>query len=386
MWARQFWQHRRAARPVGVDDGKTSNLSAYCAHGDAGCITERSRPFECRLNRSVLEVPRTVDAVATQLSMRAPTWAPMLAALGAPPKRGDGYAVEWKWDGQRATVFVADAVRIFTRNGADVTGTFPELARVAAAIGHRQAILDGEIVAVDQTGRPSFTRLQRRWPQQRRPQPELLREVPVRLLAFDLLALDGRDLRSHPYERRRELVDALMVVDKSPVLTIPPNLTAVSPAAMLEVAASHQVEGIVTKRLDSPYRPGRTRLWIKSPVRATCELVIVGYWCARGPGGRTSIGSLLLAGHDNTGDLIVVGQVGTGFSSSTRQRLYGMLQPTTRATTPAANPVEVPGVCWVEPQLVCEVAYREYVSRWLRHTSFKGLRDADPARIRVPTC
>ena len=310
----------------------------------------------------------------------------MLATLGAPPRRADGWAVEWKFDGQRATVHIQNGtVTVFTRNGADVSRTFPELAGVAAAIGDRQAVLDGEIVAVDHTGRPSFTRLQRRWPQQRRPNPELLREVPVRLLAFDLLAVDNRDITSAAYCQRRELLDALMVVDKSPALTIPPALIAVAPADMLDVAAHHQMEGIVSKRLDAPYRPGRTNQWIKSLVRPSCELIIVGYCRSAGPGGRTSIGSLLLAGHNDAGELVVVGQVGTGFSSTTRRHLCAILQPITRATTPAANPVEVQGVSWVEPQLVCEVAYREYVAhRWLRHTSFKGLRDTDPAHIRTP--
>jgi bifunctional non-homologous end joining protein LigD len=197
---------------------------------------------------------------------RHPALGPMVATLGAPPS-GGGNAVEWKFDGQRATVVVEDAVTIFSRNGADVSRTFPELAGVAAAIGERQAVLDGEIVAVDEAGRPSFTLLQRRWPQQRRPRLELLREVPVRLLAFDLLSLDGRDVTSYPYGQRRELLDALMVIEKSPVLTVPPALVDVSPADMLEVASAHSMEGIVAKRLDSPYRPGRTTLWIKSPVR-----------------------------------------------------------------------------------------------------------------------
>lgn len=311
----------------------------------------------------------------------------MLATLGTPSPRADGWAVEWKFDGQRATVQIqGGAVTVFSRNGADVTRTFPELAGVAAAIGNRQAVLDGEIVAVDPTGRPSFTRLQRRWPQQRRPDAELLREVPVRLLAFDLLALDNRDITSNAYGQRRELLDALMIVDTSRVLTIPPSLTGVVPADMLDVAGQHLMEGIVAKRLEAPYRPGRTTQWIKSPVRPTCELIIVGYCHGGGPGGRTSIGSILLAGHNDAGDLMVVGQVGTGFSSSTRRHLYTKLQPITRTTTPAANPVEAHGLSWVEPHLVCEVAYREYTAgHWLRHTSFKGLRDTDPAHIHLPT-
>src|SRR4051794_8953503 len=106
----------------------------------------------------------------------------MLATLGPPPV-GDDYAIEWKFDGQRASVLVTDGeVVVFSRNGADVTATFPELSSVSAAVGGRSVVLDGEIVALDRDGRPSFSRLQQRWPQQRRPRPELLRAVPVRLM------------------------------------------------------------------------------------------------------------------------------------------------------------------------------------------------------------
>jgi len=120
--------------------------------------------------------------------VRDPAYAPMLATLGTPPSTGAGVATEVKLDGQRATVIVADGeVTVFSRNGADVTRTYPELSGIAAAVDDRQVVLDGEIVALDTEGRPSFTRLQRRWPQQRRPRPELVREIPVRFCAFDLL-------------------------------------------------------------------------------------------------------------------------------------------------------------------------------------------------------
>jgi bifunctional non-homologous end joining protein LigD len=287
-------------------------------------------------------------------------------------------------------VIVADdEVTVFSRNGADVTRTFPELSGIAAAVDDRQVVLDGEIVALDTEGRPSFTRLQRRWPQQRRPRPELVREVPVRFCAFDLLVTQGRTLTEQPYGRRRELLDDLMVVEKSRVLTVPRAMVDVAPADVLEAAASHAVEGIVVKRLDSPYRAGeRSPFWIKIPVRATTELIIVAYWCAGGPGGRTAVGSLLMAGHNEAGDLVAIGQVGTGFSAALRRHLYAQLQPTRRSTSPVANRIEAPGVRWVEPRHVAEIAYREYVpGRWLRHTSFKGLREsADPARIQLPEC
>ena len=107
----------------------------------------------------------------------------------------------------------------------------------------------------------------------------------------------------------------------------------VAPADALDAAASNAMEGIVLKRLDSPYRPGeRSPFWVKVPVRATTELIIVGYWCAGGPGGRTAVGSLLMAGHNEAGDLVAIGQVGTGFSAAMRRHLYAQLQPTRRST------------------------------------------------------
>ena len=246
-------------------------------------------------------------------------------------------------------------------------------------------VLDGEIVAVDSSGRPSFQRLQRRWPQNRRPTPELLRQVPIRMLAFDVLAVDGRDITSWTYESRRELLDQLMVVETSKTLTIPRCWVDVSPSEMLEAVASQQAEGIVAKRLDSPYRPGRTNLWIKTLARATAELAIVGFWRAGGPGGRSSVGSLLLAGHDDSGELVVVGQVGTGFSSSMRRHLFELLQPIERTTAPVAIPLEFRGIRWVTPKYVGEVAYREYVpGGWLRHPSWKGLRDSSFEIVSVP--
>ena len=129
-------------------------------------------------------------------------------------------------------------------------------------------ILDGEIVAVDEYGRPSFRRLQRRWPQQRRPSGQLVREVPTRFLAFDVVNIDGEDITHWPYRERRELMDTLMVVKRSPALTVPRHWTDVAPADMLAICADQHHEGIVCKRLDSPYRSGRSRDWI---ILCTCQ-------------------------------------------------------------------------------------------------------------------
>lgn len=142
---------------------------------------------------------RTVEEVARrpteQVQRTAP--APMLATLGKAPASGENVATEIKWDGQRAIVAIdGETTRVWSRNGADITRTFPELAGVAEAVGGRPMILDGEIVALDAHGRPSFTRLQRRWPQQRRPDAALLREVPVRLMGFDVIEHQDEASRS----------------------------------------------------------------------------------------------------------------------------------------------------------------------------------------------
>lgn len=310
----------------------------------------------------------------------------MLATLRAAPASGDDLATEWKWDGQRATVIVTGPeVRVLSRNGADITRTFPELASVADAVGQRPLVLDGEIVALDPQGVPSFTRLQQRWPQQRRPTPALLREVPVRLMGFDIVELEGRRITDRPWVERRQALDSVVVDERSRVLTVPKAFTGVSPVEMLAVAAAHRMEGIVLKPVDSPYVPGRSGIWTKVPVRSTAEVVIAGFWRAGGPGGRGSIGSLLLAGHDENDRLVAVGQVGTGFSASMRRHLFSLLDPIVQPRSPLTVPVEADGVRWVTPQYVGEVAYREYVDgHWLRHPSWKGLRERDIRAIRLP--
>lgn len=318
-------------------------------------------------------------AAGRSVVRRRSTPGPMLATLGAPPL-GDQWSVEWKFDGQRASVIVtADEVIVFSRNGLDVSGTFPELSSVGAAVGSRSVVLDGEIVALDADGRPSFTRLQRRWPQQRRPRAELLRAVPVRLMAFDVLAVDGRDLTDEPYARRREVLESLMV-EESSVVTVPTAFVGVPAPEMLEVARQHHMEGIVAKALNSPYREGRSSWWVKTPVRQTAELVVVAF---AGPADR--VGALLLAGYDEDGVLVVAGQVGTGFSAVTRRHLFASLQPIQRDSPAAAGAVDGQGWRWVEPRQVGEVAFREYTpGRGLRHASWKGLRDVDPRTARLP--
>lgn len=169
---------------------------------------------------------------------------PMLATLGPPPS-GPGWAVEYKWDGFRGRCLVdGSSVKVFSRNAADVSSTFPELSGIAAVAGHRRLLLDGEIVALDRAGRPSFSRLQQRWPMRSRPARMLLEQVPVHFFAFDLLAIGDDDLTASAYLERRQALDGLSLSRSRP-LVIPPYWDDARPRDMLAAAAENGIEGIV---------------------------------------------------------------------------------------------------------------------------------------------
>lgn len=310
--------------------------------------------------------------------------APMLATLGPPPA-GPGWATEYKWDGFRSICRITlTGVDVYTRNGAHASSTFPELTGLRDALAGHEAVLDGEIVALDRAGRPSFSRLQRRWPMRRRPAAALLREVPVQLFAFDLLSLDGRDMTGLPYGRRRLALDEIGAAAGPGVLAVPPSWDDVDPVDMLAAAREHAVEGIVCKRIESRYTPGRSKSWIKCPVRQTVELVIVAWSGGRGPDSDRQIGTLLLAGRQASGQLVVVGEVGTGFSAVERRRLHQLLEPIARRE-PVTPGAPTGGWNWVEAEYVGEIAYREWVpGRGLRHASWKGLRTRRVADLSMP--
>ena len=195
---------------------------------------------------------------------------PMLATLGKPPSRFTDFAVEAKYDGQRGIAIVGrDSVGLLSRNGADITRTFPEItAALPAAVGGRRVVLDGEIVALDKAGAPSFERLQRRWPQNRRPTTQLLRQVPTRFYAFDVLEIDGQDITGRPYIDRRETLNAVAEGSDNRTVQFPCNWRQTDPALVLEAVAELNLEGIVCKHLNSPYTPGvRSPDWVKTPIR-----------------------------------------------------------------------------------------------------------------------
>jgi bifunctional non-homologous end joining protein LigD len=315
----------------------------------------------------------------------------MLARSAARPPSDDGWAFEIKWDGVRALAYVDDRLRLESRTGEDITRRYPELEGLATDVGS-PAILDGEIVALDEHGRPSFQRLQARMGLTSPRQVELrAREVPATYMVFDVLYRDDRLTVELPYEERRELLADLEL--DGPSWQAPAHHLGHG-AALLEATREQNLEGVVAKRLGSVYRPGRrTSDWLKVRNLRSQELVIGGWM--PGEGGRSGqMGSLLVGYWDSTPEesgrlgrsplLVFAGGVGTGFTQNELERLTRMLTERSRDESPfGAGGPKRRGARWCEPELVCEVEFREWTrDGTLRAPAYKGLReDKDPREV-----
>lgn len=309
---------------------------------------------------------------------------PMLATSGGLPG-GPGWGYEFKWDGVRAIGYVADGVRLLSRNDRDVTRAYPELGELARLLSGRRAVLDGEVVALDGEGRPSFAALQRRM-HVRAPSAALVGGTPVRMYLFDLLHLDGRDLTSLPYTERRALLQELDLSGQS--VDTPPYWTGDAGRDLATAAADLGLEGVVAKQLDSPYQPGRrSPAWVKVPLNDTVEVIVGGYQPGAGRRAGT-VGSLLLGMYDQGDKLAFIGHVGTGFTQAALRDLQQRLDKLRRPDPPFASPVpreHARHAVWVDPVLVGDVTFRSWTpDNRLRHPSWKGLRsDREPTEIRL---
>jgi bifunctional non-homologous end joining protein LigD len=310
---------------------------------------------------------------------------PMLASSAERAFSREGWLFELKYDGVRALAEAGGGrARLFARTGGERTHLYPELAVALAHLPVREVVLDGEIIALDERGRASFERIQRRFTQASAADAELLRrEVPVVYYAFDCLAVDGFDLRTLALEKRKQILAAL-IPPRGP-LRLADHVTG-DGIALFEAAREHGVEGVIAKRASSQYAAGeRSKHWIKVKVpRADC-FVVVGI--SPGRGSRKALGSLMLAGWRD-GELAYVGNAGSGLTARQVEGLMPQLEKRRRAKPACAGlPTPMPRGAWfVAPELVAEVRFTETTSTgMLRHPVFLGLRDdIAPAACRAP--
>ncbi len=312
-----------------------------------------------------------------------PRISPMLAkAAKALPPDDDDWAYEIKWDGVRAIAYSEPGrIRFESRNHNDITHSYPELKAFNRALSSHRAILDGEIVAFEESDshppRPSFGRLQSRMhisteaAARRR-----MKETPVAYIVFDLLWLDGHSLMELTYEERRARLMQLQL--QGPHWQTPDHVVG-NGAAVLAASRASGLEGVVAKRLDSPYLPGRrSPCWLKAK-NVLREDVVVGGWVPGEGKRRERIGALLV-GVPEDGQLRYAGRVGTGFTEAELARLSKVLQQRPDSPFADGDPAPPRTAIFVEPTRVAEVEFTEWTSDGvLRHPSYKGLREEAPA-------
>jgi bifunctional non-homologous end joining protein LigD len=307
---------------------------------------------------------------------------PMLARLAALPHEQDGWAFEVKWDGVRAVAFVQGGqVRLQSRSLRDITPRYPEVGGLGRALGSRAAVLDGEVVAFDADGRPDFGRLQGRMhlasdaAVRRR-----MRETPVAYVIFDLLWLEGHSLVALSYDERRARLEELELA--GPAWQVPPAQRE-DGDALLAASRSLGLEGIVAKRRDSLYEPGRrSACWVKVK-NVHRQDFVVGGWLP-GEGGRSGrLGALLVGYYDDEGALRYAGRVGSGFTETELRRVGGVLAPLATDRSPFTGRQPPKASRFVLPEPVAEVEFREWThSGTLRAPAYKGMReDADPRDV-----
>jgi len=299
---------------------------------------------------------------------------PMLATPAEHPFDNPDWLFEIKWDGYRAVSFIKNgSVRLVSRNQNDLTGQFSDLQILPQFVKAKSAILDGEIVALDDEGRSSFSLMQQRTGIRSHGRRTVGRsDVPVVYYVFDLIYVDGYDLRRVPLEQRKAALARLIVPNEVIRYSdhIPEQGTAV-----FEVARNKGLEGILAKRRDSVYEERRSREWLKIKITHTIACVVGGYTDPEGS--RQYFGSIVLGLYDEKGQLIHVGQVGTGFDQAMLKQIWQVLRRLETSRSPFHGPVDAKHVHWVKPQRVAEIKFTE----WTHETAEGGLKLRAPVFI-----
>jgi bifunctional non-homologous end joining protein LigD len=352
------------------------------AQAKAKAKTKANTKSEAKTKKSsvppVAMVVKEVSAVPVKRPMPL-TIHPMLAESVDKPFDGPEWLFEIKWDGYRAVAFISGGkVRLVSRNQNDLTARYPELKDLPKFVHAREAILDGEVVALDEEGRASFSLMQQRTgfrPGGRRAAEKA--DVPVLYYAFDLLYLDGYDWRRVPLEERKAKLASLLVAGDAVRYS---DHYPEQGKALFAMAHKKGLEGILAKKRQSIYEERRTREWLKVKIKHRQECVIGGF--TEPEGGRAHFGSIVLGLYDAKGRLIHVGQAGSGFDQKSLEEVWRLLKKIETKKNPFFGDVEVlRKVSWVKPELVAEIEYAEWTqgadggSPKLRAPVFLGWRD-----------
>jgi bifunctional non-homologous end joining protein LigD len=354
---------------------KRGNRSSVVGNRQSGAKSEtRSKPkvpitdHRSPTTSSLKKKPEVATLKGAEKATFPHAIRPMLATLVDEPFNDRDWLYEVKWDGFRALAYLdGSTVRLVSRNQNDLTAEFPELRELAMHLKARQAVLDGEIVALDEQGRSSFSLMQQRGE----------RRVPIRYYVFDLLYLDGYSLFRVDLEERKRLLSSLLA--ESDAVRYSDHFD--DGIALYRAASEQGLEGVVAKRRRGCYIQKRSREWLKMKVTLRQECVIAGYTDPRG--GREHFGSLVLGLYDDKGKLVHVGNAGSGFNERTHADMWKRLQKIETKSNPFGAGVKVESsrrVHFVKPELVAEIKFNEWTHEGqsgqikMRAPIFQGLR------------
>jgi bifunctional non-homologous end joining protein LigD len=292
---------------------------------------------------------------------------PMLASIAEDPFDDPNWLFEIKWDGYRVISFIENGkVRMVSRNQNDLGPRYPELRELPKLVLAKSAILDGEVVVLDETGRPSFSLMQQRTGIRAHGRQAAARpDLPILYYVFDLIYLDGYDLRRVGLDDRKRVLRQIL---PSGELVRYSDHHAGQGVALFQVAKQKGLEGIVAKKCNSCYEERRSREWLKIKITQTADCVIGGYTSPEGA--RQYFGSLVLGLYNDKKQLIHVGHAGTGFNHATLKQIFEVLKEIESKKSPFTGPVDAKNVHWVKPVRVAEVKFSE----WTHETSEGGLK------------
>ena len=359
-----------------LDKKKRKTLTTEDTGEHGGNSTEDKQPSaRTKKNSSAPSASSAVKSLKGATKRSMPTAIqPMLASITEEPFDDPNWLFEIKWDGYRAIAFIENgSARLVSRNQNDLTPRYPELGQLPKAFKARNAILDGEVVVLDDQGRPSFSLMQQRTGLRGHGRQTAPRhDLPILYYVFDLIYLDGYDLRRVALDDRKRVLREILTPNE---IVRYSDHYAGQGIALFNAAKQKSLEGILAKKCNSCYEERRSREWLKIKITQTVDCVVGGY--TDPDGARQYFGSLVLGLYNKKKQLIYVGHAGTGFNQAMLKQIWEVLKEIETSKSPFTGPVDAKKVHWVKPERVTEVKFSE----WTHETSEGGLKLRAPVFI-----